>query len=68
MLEESTMRPNSSDEIVVVSNYLQLAAVFTRWSPRWKSVARARFIYFWQHTEYDLGSVFRSQTGIEAAL
>jgi hypothetical protein len=32
MLEESTMRPNSSDEIVAVSNYLQLAAVFTRWS------------------------------------
>jgi hypothetical protein len=34
ILEESTMRPNSSHEIVVVSNYLQLAAVFTRWSLR----------------------------------
>ena len=42
------MRPNSSHEIVVVSNYLQLAAVFTRCSLRRidEIGGPARFIYF----------------------
>jgi hypothetical protein len=42
------MRANSSHEIAVVLNHLQLAAVFTRWSlcGSTKSVVRARFITF----------------------